>query len=872
MANFNRKFKSLNSIKDSDAELNFWRETGVKIDSNREKGTTQLNLIIKERIGKCKLHAIKEIATLFGITFDKENKEQLIELICKLSNEQKLIILNLHDFSNRKKRTINEYFDHYGEEATTDYTDPLSRIYYLFRAKPSHLFSIRVLNIWQNHASGAIYSLDKKLKRSIAEKVANEITFEQNLRDKLYNASKQQNNYKIHSFCEINDKFIIQMYKRVNDVSKEDFDQAIRNQEVSRVTFSLDIASNLIEIKTKVGFEETAIKEYIEETFEGVLTKVEAGIFKDINQEIVMNSILKGISASGGKVDDFLVEKIKFRESPLENSPSITFSLENVDIWQSVNDAYVKGAISLNSIKSVETISFRSNDTKRTVFSSILENGNIIFQMDDSRLDKEKKEKLEQKFFERFGLPLYKQISNTGSTEGEADLVDYLIRRRSSLDLESNAKQKHEELIEAGLIKNEEIFKCVCVNKSCSYEEILENKSDKKEECPECEAKVSVNVENTIEVAYTTIRQNILDKLEQICSLSDWKYHGKATRKISSVSYEFMKMENPYDGKILKILVSTKTISTSTLTKLKKFLDPTLILVVGQSNKAVERYSTGCFFAIGFGNFYQRTSTDLIPFLEQAYNTLKMKTKDFIAEAATESFYTMKNNVGNPRENKYDPSDLEDDVYTVIKDLFLNVQKWGHENIGHELPEGIFTLYYEQKNGRNPVTNKLAFSYDCKLNLDLKGFNFSISEKDKAVRYIESLSNTMEISEFTNNNHLTGHIFISNKFKETNAKHTYNDIKKKIQHNYDTEIIFLTVDSLLYLHEQYRRNYALIEGSKDLFMVLINQAFMSLRGEFFNRLHVDKIITTTLRYAGKKVIDYGEITNQLTDELFSMAN
>src|SRR5699024_6683689 len=505
-----------------------------------------------------------------------------------------LFILNLHDFSNRKKKTINEYFDHYGGEATTDYTDPLSRIYYLFKARPSNLFSIRVLNIWQNHASCIIYGLDKKLKRSLAEKVVNEITFEQRLRDKLYKASKQQNDYKIHSFCEINDKFIIQMYKRVNDVSKEDFDQAIRNQEVSRVTFSLDVANNLIEIKTKVGFEETAIKEYIEETFDGVLTKVEADIYININQEIVMNSILKGISASGEKVDDFLVERIKFRESPLENSPSITFSLENVDIWQSVNDAYVKGAIGLNSIKSIETISFRSNDTKRTVFSSILENGNIIFQMDDSRLDKEKKEKLEKNFFDRFGLPLYKQISNTGSTEGEADLVDYLIRSRSNLDLEPNEKQKYEELSEAGLIKNEKVFKCVCVNKSCSYEEILENQGDKKEECPECEAKIKVNIENTIEIVSTTIRQSILDKLEQICSLSDWKYHGKTTRKISGVSYEFMKVENPYDGKILKILVSTETISTSTVTKLKKFLDPTLIIVVGQSSKAIERYSTGC--------------------------------------------------------------------------------------------------------------------------------------------------------------------------------------------------------------------------------------------------------------------------------------
>src|SRR5699024_11878299 len=106
----------------------------------------------------------------------------------------------------------------------------------------------------------------------------------------------------------------------------------------------------------------------------------------------------------------------------------------------------------------------------------------------------------------------------------------------------------------------------------------------------------------------------------------------------------------------------------------------------------------------------------------------------------------MKNNTENPRENKYDPSDLEDDVYTVIKDLFLNVQKRGHENIGQELPEGIFTLYYEQKKGRDPVTNKLALSYDCKLNMDLKGFNFSVSEKDKPIGYMYWFRNKSEIS------------------------------------------------------------------------------------------------------------------------------
>ncbi|SDD78549.1 hypothetical protein SAMN04488126_10188 [Bhargavaea beijingensis] len=869
MANFNKVYNTVEAVDKSD--IRFWRELGVNIDSNKEKTSVQLTSIIRSYLNSYSIKEIKEIAELGEIKVkEDENKESLIDDLCnKLSDSQKLLILNLQDYMNRKKKTINQYFELHSNEESENYTKPISKIYSLYKKSPSHLFAIRTLNIWQNHSSGTIYGIDKEMDKSIVNKVSNEFTFEQKLRDKLYKASREENNYKIHSYCEIEGLYIILLYKEVNDISKEDFNEAIRNREIIRILFSIDSSKNLFEIKTKANFELVAIKEYLEETFEASATKIKEEPFNDVNHEAVRDSILKGKNFSGEQVDDFLVDRIKFRESPLENSPAIAFALQDIDISQSVYDAYEKGAISISSIKSVESISFRSHGTRRTIFSSILDNGNIIFQMNDSRLDVEKKRILKEKFFSRFGLPLYKQISNVGTIDGEADLVDYIMNSRNGRNLNSIEIKKRDELFKAGLLNKVKVLKRFCSNTSCTYEEIIEDGEVIQEDCPDCDSEVKTIDDHIVTMDNDKIDKYVIWKVKEICESSEWEFNGISNRKVAGSTFKFLKIENKM-GKLFKVLVCTETISGLAFSKLKKFLDPTLIITVGQGSKAIERYSSGCFSAISFGNFYERDSNNLVSFLNKTFYTLELKTKNYISDAASESYLTVKHNIENPKVHNYTPADYEDDIYTILKDLFINVQKWGHEYIGHELPEGVFTLGFDEYVGKKIETNKLAFSYDCKLNTDLKGYNFSVGEKDKAIRYIRSLSETIELSDFTNSKHLDGHIFISNIFKQKNATNTYEDIRASISKYYDTEIVFLTNDALLYLHEEYRKNYELIENVKDLFFNLINKVLLASKGALIEKKHMEFIISKTLKNANKKLIDFTEVTSELTHNIDSL--
>lgn len=873
MANFNRVFHDISAVDNSESsQVEFWKEVGVNFELNKEKSPKDLNIILSSRLNSSSSIAIKEIAELSEIELDeKETKGNNITHLCgELSEPEKLRLFNLIQYSSRKKKSINDYFEFYLEDEKVNLTDSLSKLYLLFQKSPSHLFSIGTLNMWQNHASGTLYGFDQELKKSDAKKMVTEINYEKKLRNRLYKASNERNNYKIHSYCEYDGIYIVQLYKETNDVTKEDFNGAIRNREITKILFAIDTNNNLIEIKTKANFEKNGIKEYLEETFKGTATEVKEEIFDKVDQKQIKDSILKGKTALGEQVGGFIVDRIKFRESPLENSPSLAFSLKGIDISQSVYDAYEKGAINISSIKSVESISFNSNGTRRTVFSSILDNGNIIFQMDDSRMDKDKKAILEEKFLNRFGFPLYKQISNVGSTDGDADLVDYIIKNRDTRNLSIAEKEKQEELFGDKLLKEKSVLKSVCTDSTCHYEEIIENNEDLKEECPDCEGEIKTFTEYKVFINVEKIKKYVVSKLNEVCNSSDWEYQGASTRTVGGTPYHFYKLKNSREGKVLKILVSTETISGSTLRKLKKFLDPTLIISVGQGSKAIERYSSGCFSAISFGNFYERDSESLSDFLEKAFQTLELKTKDYIAAAASESYANIKEKVTNPKVNKYKPSDYEDDVYTILKDLFINVQKWGHEYNGQELPEGIFTLYFDKKQGKKAITNKLAFSYDCKLNTNLDGYEFSIAEKDKAIRYIKSLSDTVELSEFTDSNHLDGHIIVSNKFKEKNASNTYKSIKADISKNYDTEMIFLSNDALMSLHEQYRTNFSLIESSKDLFLNMLSDFLLASEGTIIKEEHVKFMIGKILKQASKKAIDFPELTVEMTEDLHSI--
>lgn len=55
---------------------------------------------------------------------------------------------------------------------------------------------------------------------------------------------------------------------------------------------------------------------------------------------------------------------------------------------------------------------------------------------------------------------------------------------------------------------------------------------------------------------------------------------------------------------------------------------------------------------------------------------------------------------------------------------------------------------------------QLLFSYDCKLNTNGKRYTIIIAERDKAIRYVESMDNSLKVKDFAMTREVQGYIII----------------------------------------------------------------------------------------------------------------
>src|SRR5699024_2818676 len=131
------------------------------------------------------------------------------------------------------------------------------------------------------------------------------------------------------------------------------------------------------------------------------------------------------------------------------------------------------------------------------------------------------------------------------------------------------------------------------------------------------------------------------------------------------------------------------------LKKLHKQLIPLIVVFVGQQEKFIEKYSDECIQAITFGKLYTQNDKNIKIFFEDIYKNLELRAKHYIASAAHKAYHSMQDILGEPskiEKDYYTSGDFEDDGYSLIKDMFLNSVKWGKEQSGQALPEGVFSI------------------------------------------------------------------------------------------------------------------------------------------------------------------------------------
>ncbi|MDT2048030.1 hypothetical protein [Priestia flexa] len=835
----------------------FWRELGVSIDPIYELSEADATKNIEVLVKKEKNQVLKELLELYGVKFDKEQEfKVLVERIKALAPSEKKELLILREFQKRRKATIHKYYKEYF--ATPKYElSTLTMLVHLLKDSVTHIVSIHILYLWGSKASGKIYTTDKKIPFSKLEKIPND--YKTTLVNKLHKDSGKEKKFKVVNSAKINEEeVIILIYKQVNDLPKPDYDKAIRNKEVTSIMISLKTNSSTttIEIKCTSIQDEKSLLGYVEENFDRLTEPIKSEVFKRYDKDKVISAFITGEPTKPSS-EDLLVNKIVFRNSPVRNSPKLTFELENLDIWDSVKYAHLNNCVNLESIKDIESLSLKVDGIKRNVRSMVRDNGNIIFTMDDSRMDETKKDKIKKSFFNRFGLPLYQEISNELFDVGKADIVDYVMGLTEQTQFNNMYKNTYGQLLQEKLIEEEQINSYYC--KLCHKDFTIDKPEIHSDECECGNDKLITKQTKQSKVSMKNVKIFIKKSLEQISD--KWTVlDSESNVTIEDEKLKFIKLSNKLTEEIIHIYLSDTAISPRVKSKLIRMVLPTVIITVGQQESILDNYNRDCLIGINFGRIF--TSENISELYSQVINTLSIRYKSYIASAASKAYESILSLPPKPSDipSSYTNTDLEDDVYAIIKDLFPNSEKWGKELSGKEVPEGVFTTSYK-KDDLDETEISRVFSYDCKLTRQDEGYNLNIGEKRKGFAYIKKLNNSKLIQSFSNyHKQLYSHIFISNKFQEGAIKNIQSYFYKETETDgYKTKICFITSQDLIYLHSYYLKNVEKINSRLNFYseqmIKLFNKEIIteSIINEIFEELLDDDNVVVPKKLNTKKL-------------------
>lgn len=841
----------------SDDTEGFWNELEVNYGSISENHNLASGSDIRYIISKLNEKEADELACLINnkesLDADIDSKEYLIK-----QDINDIIFINA--FVKRKKQSIDEFYQYkYNNADNIFLSSPLVETYHIYCDNREDLFQIKTLYEWNSKGTGYELKSDKKL--SDWSSVDNLLTTEESedeFTEYLYDKSKDNKKYKIVAYCRMDENNIIFMlYKLHKDSQQPDFDRSKRVKDIEKILFKIGKDNGTIHIKSKSNIDMLNIKKYFEEKLKCDFQILEEDVFNDYKEEE-----FKGIFSSldikkNPLLSKFQIDKIVFSESLLDKSPEMTLSLNKKDIWPAVVSAVNSHVISIESLSTIRTLNINYNNISRNIRSFRTEDGSIIFKLDDKALDKAVKEEIYNKFYLYFGIPLNRKI-NDKLNGGQANAVDLILRVSDKEKVSDINKSILESLEKNKIIECKKKKKYICSNEGCCEEISIPIEEFTK--CPVCgedsytereECETNIDKKEIIKIIKNIVKDGL--KIDEV---------KESKIKIKNKELYFYRFE--YNKIRYQIFITNSIINKNILKEIEKQLIPTIIIYYGIDNDSIKSILPNTMEAIQFGILYvNKDNSELVnKYLTDIINNLNHRRQVHVVSAATyanENLRTILNKEPNEIEGKYTDKDLENDTAAILKDLFYNSSKWGHENTGEAIPEGVIAIQYVEVDGVEFKEKKYAFSYDCKLTKKNEGYDLSKSEQRKARDYVTDINKTPQIKSFCSNKQLSGHLFIGNRFKESQIENMIKDFYEELPGTYTTKPVFIEIDSLLALHDWYRKNFENIKLNMSqfyeyLYKVLTNdnnrvtkkeleELYENVEAFFKSNLDIDKIKT-----------------------------
>ena len=846
---------------DSTKIREFWTELNVNYDSINEKLEAKKKEDMNLLLNKLTIESLKDIANIYGIKDEKSKKSEYISAIMKICDENLLLI---EQFTKRKKKSINEFYNYWIRQIEDSYTSSsIVKLLHIYNISRCDLFQIMTLEEWNLKGSGYELEATSKVK---SWNILDNLTINNDARiefvDYLFEKSDQDRLYKVRSYCKNNSNSVVLMlYKLANDLPKVDFDQSKRFKEVEKILIKVNTLNDSIHIKCKNKKDMIYIKSYFENKLEIKFEVSEGGVFSDYDEKSFKENFFTTERMYLPKLKGFQIDKIIFSESLLSKAPEFTISLPKRNIWPSVVDAVCKNLVNIDSLSTIKYINLNFNNISRPVRSYTLEDDSIIFRLLDSGLDENTKKSISEKFEIFFGIPLNKRIIDK-LDKGIAHSVDFILRVNNKDKINEYSYKVFEQLCKDKIIESKNVIKYLCSNENCR-EEIVGNIKDFNT-CKICEDDKYIEEKiSEVVISEKNIHKSVINLISS--GLDIETNNIKLVHQTINNKKLNMCIFN-YNSKEYQVLIVNNTLSKKTVKELEKRIIPTMIVYYGIERNVAQEMTPSTMEGIQFGELYinKDNKGKLNDIFKAIIDSLDNRVHYQIVSGATTANDNLKRIIidGNKDKEEYSYNDLEDDAYAILKDIFFNSDKWGRENIGSPVPEGIFAMSYKTT-GNVEVEKRHAFSYDCKLTAKDKGYDLGKSEQRKAEDYVEELNNLKQIRSYCSNKCISAHIFIGNKFKSTQIEGMKAHFNNKLSDTCNTIPMFIEIENLLKLHDWYRLNYEKIKSNVNPFYEELFDA-MTNDSSIITSDILDEIFENISEYFGGRELNTSKIKALLT--------
>jgi hypothetical protein len=389
-----------------------------------------------------------------------------------------------------------------------------------------------------------------------------------------------------------------------------------------------------------------------------------------------------------------------------------------------------------------------------------------------------------------------------------------------------------EKLRKDGFIKVKVSEEPVCGN--CKYQPPSDTICT---ECPECgNDMVSKNSSYKIKPEIKHISKFISDLVKK-----EGIIVGKRPlkRKFGRKNYEFIKIS--YKGKNAYIHILSEYLSKKLL---EYFIRSSLPLLVIRINSSVprERLEGNLIESINFCEVLSKHENRALK--PNKFSTSFDEIIKNSAEKVQRNARISASNVKRFLENKsdYGETELENDVFNIIKIIAVSAEKWGKEYTRKSIPDGIGGLSYK----KGVKTFRTSFTWDCKFSEKTTGYDIdNRKEERKARAYIKNITMSKEIQDFSKK--LNSFIIFSNNIdltKFTGFSEFLLKTRITRRKRWSGIVVLFDLSAVLELYESFRNNW------EDVFLrwnrfsgMLSNMLCKKDRNSPFNHITQDRIIS-----------------------------